>query len=115
MASAEGTARPDTILITGGCGFVGSFIVEAFAADPAFSVIAASRNPSRYRVPGVKYLSCDITSHDQVQKLIDKVQPRVVVHTVSPGVFAIPREHYRISYLGTECVLKICKQHPTVR
>jgi sterol-4alpha-carboxylate 3-dehydrogenase (decarboxylating) len=105
----------DTVLVTGGCGFIGSFIVEAFAAEPAFSVVAASRNPSRYRVPGVKYLSCDITNREQVQELIAAVQPRIVVHTVSPGVFALPREHYRISYLGTKCVLEICKRHPSVR
>lgn len=111
----KGSAPCDTVLITGGCGFIGSFIVEAFAADPAFSVIAASRNPSRYRVPGVKYLSCDITSQEQVQELINTVQPRIVVHTVSPGVFALPREHYRVSYLGTRCALDICKQHPSVR
>jgi len=109
------SSRLSTVLITGGCGFIGSFIVEAFAADPAFSVVAASRNPSRYRVPGVKYLSCDITNREQIEELIEEVQPMVVVHTVSPGVFALPREHYNISYLGTKLVLEICKRHPTVR
>lgn len=78
-----------TVLVTGGCGFVGSFITEAFATELSCShIVVASRNPSRFRVPGVEYRSCDVMEFDQVKTLLDEIKPRVIVHTVSPGVFA---------------------------
>ncbi|KAF2794765.1 C-3 sterol dehydrogenase/C-4 decarboxylase-like protein [Melanomma pulvis-pyrius CBS 109.77] len=112
----ENDAYLGTVLVTGGCGFIGSFIVAAFAAEPTCtSVVGASRNPKKFRIPEATYRSCDFMDAQEVQKLLDEVQPRVIVHTVSPGVFAIPSEHYRVSYLGTKQLLELAKQHPSVR
>jgi sterol-4alpha-carboxylate 3-dehydrogenase (decarboxylating) len=105
-----------TVLVTGGCGFIGSFIVDAFASDPACSrVVAASRTPNKYLVPKVDYRPCDITDRAAVQALLDEVQPRVLVHTVSPGVYAAPADHRRVTYEGTKLVLDLAKYHPSVR
>ncbi|KAF2254484.1 C-3 sterol dehydrogenase/C-4 decarboxylase-like protein [Trematosphaeria pertusa] len=105
-----------TVLVTGGCGFIGSFIAEAFAAEPSCSrIVAASRHPNRFRIPKAEYRACDITDLDQARALLDGERPRVIVHTVSPGAFAIPSEHYRVTYLGTKHLLKLAKEHPSVR
>jgi sterol-4alpha-carboxylate 3-dehydrogenase (decarboxylating) len=105
-----------TVLVTGGCGFVGSFITQAFASDPSCSrVVVVSRNPNKNRISEAEYLSCDILDTQQAKKLLDEIQPRVIVHTVSPGPFAPAPAHYHVSYVGTKQLLKLAKEHSSVR
>ncbi|PVI03332.1 C-3 sterol dehydrogenase/C-4 decarboxylase-like protein, partial [Periconia macrospinosa] len=105
-----------TVLVTGGCGFVGSFITEAFAAESSCArVVVASRNPNKFKIPWVEYRPCDFMNLNQVEDLLNEVKPRVIVHTVSPGAFALPSQHYRVSYQGTKNLLEMAKHHPSVR
>jgi sterol-4alpha-carboxylate 3-dehydrogenase (decarboxylating) len=118
MATTKGEALPllGTVLVTGGCGFIGSFITEAFAAEPSCTrVVVASRNPNKCRIPEAEYRSCDFRNSDQIKALLDDIQPKVVVHTVSAGPFALASEQYPVTYLGTKRVLELAKQHPSVR
>ncbi|KAF2192173.1 C-3 sterol dehydrogenase/C-4 decarboxylase-like protein [Zopfia rhizophila CBS 207.26] len=118
MAASKNSADSllGTVLVTGGCGFIGSFIVEAFAASSSCSsVVAASRNPTKFCIAEATYKVCNFSDRNQVTALLNEVKPRVIVHTVSPGPFATPDEHYRISYLATKQLLELAKQHPSVR
>ncbi|KAF1975283.1 NAD(P)-binding protein [Bimuria novae-zelandiae CBS 107.79] len=72
------------ILVTGGCGFLGSHVVDALVAQH-FVVVAASRNPTKYRNPAADYVACDLTNTEAIATLIDEFKPRVIIHTVTAG------------------------------
>ncbi|KAL1606208.1 hypothetical protein SLS60_003609 [Paraconiothyrium brasiliense] len=82
MVIEDGARYP--ILVTGGCGFLGSHIVDALVAQH-FMVVAASRNPTKYRNPGANYVVCDLTNAEAIVTLIDDVKPRAIIHTVTAG------------------------------
>ena len=75
-----------SVLVTGGCGFLGSHIV---------SLLLASKTPQRVSVidlrispqstfPGAAYHSVDITNADAITDILQEVKPDVIIHTVSP-------------------------------
>ncbi|PSN59765.1 C-3 sterol dehydrogenase/C-4 decarboxylase-like protein [Corynespora cassiicola Philippines] len=105
-----------TALVLGGCGYLGRHIVEAVHRDGAFaSIVAASRNPSRWHIPGVTYKICDITDCTQVLELLDEVQPNVIFHTVAPHPNANYQVQYSINYLSTKQLLELARDHNAVR
>ena len=79
------TSEPlGSVLVVGGCGFLGHEIVSMLANEPGCSVSVISRNPRQPRVDGVSYYACDVTDIDSLQPLLLEIQPRVVFHTASP-------------------------------
>lgn len=70
------------LLITGANGFLGQHLVEYFLkAD--YRVIATGRGASRLRIASVDYLDVDITEKDQVDKLLRKAQPDIIIHNAA--------------------------------
>lgn len=77
-----------TVLITGGCGFLGSHIVTLFlsktSSTPGTSIhvldLRAPTNPQAK----VTYHTGDIGSSSSVRSLLETIKPDVVVHTASP-------------------------------
>ena len=62
-----------TVLVVGGCGFVGHHIVKRLLdRKDGTNVAVMNRNTSRRRLPGVEYYSGDITSEASVQDIVDK-------------------------------------------
>ncbi|KAG8162079.1 hypothetical protein KVR01_007844 [Diaporthe batatas] len=61
-SSTQDTPSFGPTIVTGGCGFTGSHMVD-----------------------GVTYHSCDISVLDEVQAVFDKVRPKVVFHMASPA------------------------------
>jgi sterol-4alpha-carboxylate 3-dehydrogenase (decarboxylating) len=104
-----------TALVFGGCGYLGSHIVEALHSDGSFSaIVAASRNPTRWRIPEATYKTCDITNRVQVLQLLDEVRPAVIFHTVAPSANESDEVQYRINYASTKQLLKISRDNPAV-
>jgi NAD(P)-dependent dehydrogenase (short-subunit alcohol dehydrogenase family) len=70
---AESSFRDRTVLVFGAAGALGHGIAEAFAAGGA-SVIGVDRvePPLERRLGGVRYLSADVTSDDDVARLFDE-------------------------------------------
>ncbi|KAF4785578.1 sterol-4-alpha-carboxylate 3-dehydrogenase [Colletotrichum scovillei] len=81
----------ETYLVTGGCGFLGSHIVEKLlAAYPTARIAVFSRNPTTNTFPGVTYHAGDIASLDDVAKVFREVKPTVVFHCA--GMMTVGRK-----------------------
>ncbi|KAI9720721.1 MAG: erg26, C-3 sterol dehydrogenase [Chrysothrix sp. TS-e1954] len=75
------------VLVTGGCGFLGSHIVEHIISHYDLrhtSVSVLDLRTSVNRFEGPAYYDADLTSSTSVTSILQKVQPDVVIHTASP-------------------------------
>ncbi|KAF2749811.1 NAD(P)-binding protein [Sporormia fimetaria CBS 119925] len=102
------------VLVTGGSGFLGSHVVDAFVATGRFQVISISRKPTVNCNPKAKYLACDVTDHNSIAALIEDVAPDIIVHTVTPGPFA-PAKAHRKDYEATKNLLQLSKESTSVK
>lgn len=106
------------VLVTGGGGFLGSHIVEAFVAEPECAQVVATyrqQRPNQHTDPETTYYVCNLSDREQVAALLHHTNPDIIIHTVMPGAFALPDVSYRINYLLTKHLLELAKQHLTVR
>lgn len=70
-----------SFLVTGGCGLQGSHIVEKLrSAYPDAKVAVMARNPTLNQFPGVTYHGGDITSREDVRRVLGASRPSVVFH-----------------------------------
>lgn len=111
--------EPSSVLVIGGCGFVGYHLVSHFIEDTTFSCVAAasrSAHKSKDRVSGASYHDVDLTDADSIEKLIDTVKPTVIVHAASPSpVTGTPKDYYSVTIQGTKDLLRISKKSKDVQ
>jgi sterol-4alpha-carboxylate 3-dehydrogenase (decarboxylating) len=107
-----------TVLVTGGAGFLGAHVVEAFASDTSCQQVVATyrqHKPTQISHHGVAYHVCDFSSRDAIAKLLKEADPDIIVHTIFPGAFA-PRDiQYRVNYESTKHLLELALHHSKVR
>lgn len=69
------------ILITGSNGLLGQKLVELLLKQPHIQCIATARGANRLPfTEGYEYYSMDITKRDEVEDIIGKTKPDVVIH-----------------------------------
>lgn len=70
------------ILVTGGAGFIGSHVVEAFlAAGHEVSVLDNLSTGKQEQVPaGVQFFNVDITDRAAIREVLQTVRPEVIDH-----------------------------------
>lgn len=74
-----------TVLVTGGCGFVGSHIVHSLLEEGCSGPIyVVSRHPDKNLQDGPNYRSIDLTNADAIDALLQEIKPKTVIHTASP-------------------------------
>lgn len=99
-----------SVLVVGGCGFLGHEIVSKLVDEPNCSVSVLSRNPGQPRVAGVSYYACDITELDALRQLLHKIQPQIIIHTASPIFFEDKVDSallYQVNVVGTQNLLDV--------
>lgn len=73
------------VIITGGCGFVGAAIARAVAEKyPKCRIIVIDINSpgSIHEVPShAEYVKVDVTSETQLEAVLQRIRPTVVIHT----------------------------------
>jgi dTDP-4-dehydrorhamnose reductase len=72
-------AMSQRLLITGAAGFLGSHLIQQ--ATKKFTVAGTLHHTPAAAVPGVSFHICDLQQPDQVNMLLDRVKPEVIIHT----------------------------------
>lgn len=108
-----------TVLVTGGCGFLGFYIVGHLLGNPNCGpVCIIDRDVSRnaHDSPKAEYIACNITDADKVGKILDRVRPEVIFHTASPNATYGKRcDFYPSNVTGTETLLRLAKERSFVK
>lgn len=85
MDSEKPSRSLGSVLVVGGCGFLGHHIVSQLleSYDAQVSVIDLRTELNRF--PSAKYYDADITSESAVRSVLTQVKPTVIIHTASPN------------------------------
>ncbi|MCJ1268804.1 hypothetical protein MMC22_008692 [Lobaria immixta] len=117
MSPAQTSNSLDSVLVVGGCGFLGFHLVGCLLEDPDCSTVSVlSRTPTRNRLPGVSYHAGDITSPEAVQSLLNELKPRVIIHAAAPSGHAVTGSvsvYQETNIKGTANLLACAAQAPS--
>ena len=76
---------PRRILLTGSNGLLGQKLVALLATEPDVELVATSRGPNKLAAhyPQVRFVPLDVTSREQVVRVLRTEQPTHVIHTAA--------------------------------
>ncbi|MFO8144759.1 MAG: GDP-mannose 4,6-dehydratase [Candidatus Syntrophosphaera sp.] len=133
MASgpASPANSPDTVLVTGGAGFIGSHLCEALL-EKDYKVICLDNFCDFYspRIkrenigdclgkPGFELVEADIRDTEALERVFKAHKPELVIHLAAlAGVrpsLADPELYAQVNILGTLNILQICARHSAKR
>ena len=103
----------DTVLVTGGSGYLGNQMVAALAARPGTNVVALDLRVPAQCVRGVVYETTDIRDA-AVDAIVARHAPSVVIHLaciVTPGPGSDRAFEYSVDVEGTRNLLQACVHH----
>ncbi|KAG9230721.1 hypothetical protein BJ875DRAFT_431120 [Amylocarpus encephaloides] len=108
-----------TVLVVGGCGFLGHHVVKFLLAEPTCTaVVVMSRSPFQNRFEGVTHHIGDITKLSHVKHVISQVKPKVIIDTASPHAYS-DHEHahdnFTVNVDGVQHLLDVAAKVGTVK
>ena len=103
------------VVVFGGCGFIGSYVVEELLAN-GYDVVAADLNPSKY-VDEKHFVKADILRGDQVLSLVEGAD---IVYNFAgfanlDDAIADPVRALELNVMGNLNILEACKQYHVKR
>jgi|TARA_R110002003_G_scaffold114_12_gene9905 sterol-4alpha-carboxylate 3-dehydrogenase (decarboxylating) len=109
MSQAQGQASLGKVVVVGGCGFLGSHIVNYIVERHPQTQVAvldlrtsANRNASN----NVSYHDADITDLAAITNIFSQIRPDAVIHTASPHFNLKPEIHDKVNVGGTKNLIK---------
>ena len=113
MDQADPQPSLGSVLVVGGCGFLGHHIVQALAkSGQASTVTVLDLQTTQNRQADVGYHQGDISSWSGVSSIFDRVKPDVVIHTASPsGTGAAHDLLRRVNVVGTKNLIELAGRH----
>jgi len=85
MISEKPLRSLGSVLVVGGCGFLGHHIVSQILENYDAQVSVVDLRTELNRFPSATYYDADITSESAVTSVLAKVKPTVIIHTASPN------------------------------
>jgi sterol-4alpha-carboxylate 3-dehydrogenase (decarboxylating) len=109
----------DTVLVTGGCGWLGFYLVRDLLQDAECGPIyVLDRDIESNRHDGVTYIQASIEDASKVGSLLQEIKPRVIFHTASPNP-TFPtggeRDQYETNVKGTQVLPTCASECPLVK
>ncbi|KAI9711709.1 MAG: hypothetical protein M1820_001853 [Bogoriella megaspora] len=119
MSPLWGSWSIHSAMVIGGCGFMGSHIVEQLLKESRLvSITVVSRNPNGNHLDGVRYIQADITNAQSIKNVIAEAQPEVIFHAAAPRAIDGVNDasvFYRTIVEGTQHVLEEAATTPAVK
>lgn len=84
MTNVSSPKIPNSVLVIGGCGFLGRHIVSQLLEPSTSKVSVLDLRTTKNRLPGASYYDADITSPEAVRSVFEEVKPQIIIHTASP-------------------------------
>ena len=84
MTSEKSPKALGSVLVVGGCGFLGYHIVSQLLESYSAQVSVLDLRTTKNRLPSVNYFDGDITSEADVRSVLEKTTPAIIIHTASP-------------------------------
>lgn len=88
--------EPEHVVVTGGTGFVGGWIVKQLVEQhPEFKITIIDIEQRKTWIPpreDIQFLQADVTQENQVNKAFERARPSVVVHAA--GVVPTGNDRY---------------------
>ena len=109
MAAPSKFQTLGTVVVVGGCGFLGSHIVSYIVKrhpQTQIAVLDLRTNSNRHTSSTVSYHDGDITDLAAMQELFTRIKPDAVIHTASPHFNLPPAVHDKVNVQGTKNLLK---------
>ncbi|KAH8733047.1 3-beta hydroxysteroid dehydrogenase/isomerase family-domain-containing protein [Phaeosphaeriaceae sp. PMI808] len=100
------------VMVVGGCGFLGSHIVNYIVKNHPQTQVAAldlRTNTNRNTSSNVSYHDGDITDLAAMKALFAQVKPDAVIHTASPHFNLKPEIHDKVNVGGTKTLIKVAQ------
>lgn len=80
--SYEALVMSNSILLTGGIGFLGSFIINAVQEQhPEWTITVLDLDLPRVVKDNVKYETGDVTNTESMRRIVGIVKPDVIIHS----------------------------------
>lgn len=94
------------VLITGSNGLLGQKLIDLGLRESGIEWVATSRGPNRHpQTSGYRYVTMDISNQQEVQQVMAKEQPDVVIHTAAmTNVDACHFDHQTCDLLNVDAV-----------
>lgn len=102
------------VLVFGGSGFLGSYIVDELIKRN-YQLVVADIMKSKYIYESVEFVECNIMDREGIQEIVQKYKPDVVYNYAALAAIDIaaekPLETIEINILGNLNILNACKEN----